>query len=170
MWNTAVPDNCPSSWSQRARGRLPPVTQSSHHVTCVPTLDRGASPGSPRCPHSIQNGPAGVSRRARLRRASENPRRATDPDDRPSGPSAPHHAAPPAHGPPETSSDSTPHLPSNVHAQGPPKLHARLSPPGRNSSGSGAPLQRPLPGPLMEPEDDETPCARQAHHRVDRQG
>jgi hypothetical protein len=43
------------------------LTQSSHHVPRRPTLDRGASPGSPRCPHSIQNGPASVSSRAHLR-------------------------------------------------------------------------------------------------------
>jgi hypothetical protein len=71
VWNTAVPDNRPTSCSQRARGTLPPVTQSSHHVPRGPTLDRGASPGSPRYPRSIQNGPAGVSSRARPRRPTQ---------------------------------------------------------------------------------------------------
>jgi hypothetical protein len=133
VWNTAVSDNRSPFYSQQARGTLPPVTQSSHHVPRGPTLDRSASPGSPRYPHSIQKGPASVSSRARLWRA-------TDPDDRPNGTSAPHHAAPPTHGPPETSCSSTSRLTSHVRTQGPAQLHARLPPPGRNSPASGAPL------------------------------
>jgi hypothetical protein len=126
--------------SQWACGTLPPVTQSSHRVPRGPTLDRGVSPGAPRCPHSIQSEPASVSSRARLQRATENPQRDTDPGSRPGGPSAPHHAALPAHGSSGASSGSAPHLPSNVRTQGPPQLHARLSPPGRTLPGSGAPL------------------------------
>jgi hypothetical protein len=45
-----------------------------------------------------------------------------------------------------------------------------LSPPGRNTPGSGAPLQRPPPGPLAERENVTAPCARQACHRVCRLG
>jgi hypothetical protein len=119
VWNTAVPLDRPSTCSQRAHGTLPPDTKSNHYVPCGPTVDGGASPGTPRNPHGIQNGPAGVSSRARLWRTTENPRRATDPDNRPSGTSAPHHTTSPAHGPPETSSGSVPRLPSTICAQGP---------------------------------------------------
>jgi hypothetical protein len=113
--------------------------------------------------HNIQNGPPIVNSRARLRGANENSRRAIEPDDWLSGTSAVYHAAPP-----EASSGNTPHLPSNISAQGPPKLPSHLSPPGRNSAGSGAPLDRPLQATLAEAEDDETLCAR--HTRVDRHG
>jgi hypothetical protein len=70
--------------------------------------------------------------------------------------------------PPKASSGSIPHIPSNVRAEGPPKLRSRFSPPGRNSAGSGIPLERPLPDILAEAEDNETLCARQA--RVDLHG
>jgi hypothetical protein len=46
----------------------------------------------------------------------------------------------------------------------------RLSPPGRCTPGSGAPLQRPVPGPLAERENVAAPCARQANHCVCRLG
>jgi hypothetical protein len=36
--------------------------------------------------------------------------------------------------------------------------------------GSGAPLQRPLLGPLAERENTAAPCAQQACHRVCLQG
>jgi hypothetical protein len=45
-----------------------------------------------------------------------------------------------------------------------------LSPSGRNTPGSGARLQWPLPGPLTDRENTAAPCARQACHRVYRQG
>jgi hypothetical protein len=100
----------------------------------------------------------------------EDSRRDTDPYSGPSGTSASHHTAAPSYGPPQTISGSAPRLLSHIRAQGPPKLHACFSPSGRNTPGSGAPLQRPLPGPLTERENTASPCERQARHRVCRQG
>jgi hypothetical protein len=46
----------------------------------------------------------------------------------------------------------------------------RLPPSGRNAPGSAAPLQRPLPSPVSARENAATASARQAHHRINRQG
>jgi hypothetical protein len=67
-----------------------------------------------------------------------------------------------------TSSGSTPRLPDYIRAQRPREVHTRLPPSGHNTMGFGAPLQRPLPGPVMEREDIATPHARQVRPRVNR--
>jgi hypothetical protein len=76
--------------------------------------------------------------------APKNPRRAMDSDCQPSGSSAPHHRAPPAHGPPQTSSGSKPRFPGHICAQRPREVHARLPLSGHNVPGFGAPLQQQL--------------------------
>jgi hypothetical protein len=113
-------DNHLSSRHQRTRRTLPPDAEGSHHVPRRPAVDRGASPGSPRNPHIIQSGPASICRWTRVRWTPENLRRVPDSYNGPSGTSAPHHTAAPAHGPPQTSSGSTPRLTSHLRAQGPP--------------------------------------------------
>jgi hypothetical protein len=77
---------------------------------------------------------------------------------------------PPALGPPQTSSGSTPRLPGYIRAQRPQELQPCLSPPGHNALGFGAPLQRPLPGPVTEREDTATPRAWEVHRCVSQQG
>jgi hypothetical protein len=53
MWNSTFPDNRPPSHSQRTRGALSPHAEGSHYVPRRPAVDRGASPGPPRNPHSV---------------------------------------------------------------------------------------------------------------------
>jgi hypothetical protein len=115
-------------------------------------------------------GPANICIRIRLWRSPKNPQRATDPDCRPSGSSAPHHRAPPAYGPPQTDSCNTPGLPGYIRAHRLLEVHACLPPAGRNAQSVRAPLQRSLPGPVTERENNTNPRARQVHHRVSRQG
>jgi hypothetical protein len=69
-------------------------------------------------------------------------------------------------GPSQGSSGSTPRLPGYICAEQPREVHARLHPSGHNAPGFGAPLL----GPVTEREDTATPRARQAQHRVNRQG
>jgi hypothetical protein len=51
---------------------------------------------------------------------------------------------------PATSSGSSLRLPGYIRAQGPREVHPLLPPSGRNAPGLGAPIQQPLPGPVME--------------------
>jgi hypothetical protein len=87
-------------------------------------------------------------------------------DSRRSGSSASEQAAPPAHGPTETSSGSSPSQPSFIRAQGPPQLRPCLPPSDRNAPGSGAPLQRSLSGSVSEGESAVAPSERQTCHCV----
>ncbi|PNF20525.1 hypothetical protein B7P43_G05326 [Cryptotermes secundus] len=57
-------------------------------------------------------------------------------------------------------------LPSYICAKRPQEVHARFPSAGHNSQSIEAPLQRPLPGPITEGEDNANPHARQAHHPV----
>jgi hypothetical protein len=89
-------------------------------------------------------------------------------DSRPSRCSASQQTAPPAHSPPETSSDSSPSQSSYISAKGPPQMHTRLTPLGRNALGSGASSLRDLPGPASERKKAKTPRAWKTchcHHR-----
>jgi transposase InsO family protein len=49
-------------------------------------------------------------------------------------------------------------------------LHACLYPSGRNTPSSGAPIQRPISGPVLEIENVTTPWARQGSDCANRQG
>jgi hypothetical protein len=118
-----ISDNRLSSRGQRTRGTLPPDAKGSHHVPRRPAVDGGASFGSRRHQHLIQRGPAGFRSWARVRRTLTHPRWVPNSYHRPRGTCAHHPAAPPSHGPPQTSSGSTPHPPSHIRAQGPPLLH-----------------------------------------------
>jgi hypothetical protein len=60
--------------------------------------------------------------------------------------------------------------PIYIHAQRPREVHPRLPLSGHNTPSLEAPLQRPLPGPVTEGEDNPTPRAREARHGVNRQG
>jgi hypothetical protein len=140
----------PTTPQLTTRGMFPPDTEGSHHVPHGPTVDRGASPGSPRNSHIFQGGSASICSRACVLRTLKDPRRATNSECQPSGSSASHHQALPTHGPPQTSSGSSPRLPSYIRAQGPREVHPRLPPSGHNAPDLGAPTQRPLPGPVME--------------------
>jgi hypothetical protein len=57
-----------------------------------------------------------------------------------------------------------------ARTQGSHQLHTRLPPTGLNSKGPRTSLQRPLPGLVSKRQNVKTPCARQTHHRVCRQG
>jgi hypothetical protein len=81
-----------------------------------------------------------------------------------------YHRGPPAHGPPQTSSSSTPRLPGHIRAQSLREVHTCLPPSGHNVLGFGALLQQPPSGPVMEREDTATPCALEAYHGVSWQG
>jgi hypothetical protein len=56
VWCSILTDNSPPPRGQWARGTLPPDTEGSHHAPRRSTLDRGASPGSPRNSYSFQGG------------------------------------------------------------------------------------------------------------------
>jgi hypothetical protein len=49
-------------------------------------------------------------------------------------------------------------------------VHARVPPSRDNAPSAGALLERPLPGFVTERRDTAAPRARQARHRVNRQG
>jgi hypothetical protein len=105
-----------------------------------------------------------ISSRARTRRATGNPRRATEPDRRPSGSSVPHHRAPPTYGPPRTNSGNTPRLPGHNRTQRPREVHTRLPPAGRNVQCVAATIRRPAVGP--SPPSTPQPIQPQTqHHR-----
>jgi hypothetical protein len=89
-----------------------------------------------------------------------------DSNCRPSGSSASHSRTLPAHGPPQTSSGSTPHLSTYIRTQRPREVHSRLPLSGHNTLSFETPLQ----GPVTEREDAATPRAREARHCVNRQG
>jgi hypothetical protein len=106
-------------------------------------MDRRASPGPLRNPHGIQRRPAGISSWACVRRDPKYYRWATNSDCRPSGSSVSHHRAPPAHGPPQTSSGSTPRLSGYIRAQRPREFHPRLPSSGHTEPGFGATYDGP---------------------------
>jgi hypothetical protein len=89
----------------------------THHIPRGPTVDRGASPGSPQNLHSVRRGPTSISSWARVRQAPKYPQWATNSECRPSGSSASHYRASPTYGLPQTSSGSLPCLPSYIRAQ-----------------------------------------------------
>jgi hypothetical protein len=108
-----------------------------------PAVDGGAFFGSLRHPHLIEGG-------ARIRRAPSHPRRVPNSYHRPHSSAVTWPA-----------SDATPHQPHSC---------TRTSPPGRHPQSSGASLQRSSQGPLAKRENLAGPSARQATHRVNRQG
>jgi hypothetical protein len=94
--NSTFQDNRPPSRSQRTRGKLSPDAEGSHHVPRRPAVESGQR----RFPwyFSAYAHPLKQTCRARLLRAHEDSRRATDPYSGPSGTNVSHHTAAPAYG------------------------------------------------------------------------